>query len=67
LQNVGHTQKSIDVFGQEIFIHLQSPNWQERDQALQQILGQVDEFMSKDEAREAFNQVITLSFAEKNQ
>jgi len=34
LQNVGQSQKIIDVFGQEIFVFLQSPMWQERDQAL---------------------------------
>lgn len=48
LQNVGNAQKIIDLLGQEIFVFLQSPMWQERDQALQSILGQIDEFMSKD-------------------
>ena len=60
LQNVGNAQKIIDLFGQEIFVFLQSPMWQERDQALQSILGQIDEFMSKDQSAVAFNQVISL-------
>ena len=68
LQNVGNAQKIIDLFGQEIFVFLQSPMWQERDQALQSILGQIDEFMSKDQSAVAFNQVISLfSFSDKNQ
>ena len=58
----------IDVFGQEIFIKLQSPVWQDRDSALQTITTQIDEFTKKDQYQEAFNQMITLfAYNEKNQ
>ena len=57
----------IDVFGQDLYMYLQSPVWQERDQALQQILDQLDEFTKREQAQVAFNQVISLlSFQEKN-
>jgi hypothetical protein len=38
----------IDVFGQEIFIKLQSPVWQDRDSALQTIITQIEDFSKKD-------------------
>ena len=49
-------------------MYLQSPVWQERDQALQQIIEQLDEFVKREQGQVAFNQVISLlSFQEKNQ
>lgn len=38
IQSVGGAQKMIDVFSQEIFIKLQSPVWQDRDNALSTII-----------------------------
>ena len=58
----------IDVFGQDLYMYLQSPVWQERDQALQQIMDHLDELIKKEQGQIAFNQVISLfSFQEKNQ
>jgi anaerobic ribonucleoside-triphosphate reductase len=58
----------IDVFGQELYMYLQSPVWQERDQALQQIISAIEELVKRDQAQLALNQVVfLLSFQEKNQ
>ena len=48
LQSVGGAQKMIDVFGQEIFIKLQSPVWQDKDSALSTIISQITEFVAKE-------------------
>lgn len=67
LQNMGNAQKMIDVFGQELYIFLQSFVWQERDQALAEILDKIAELTQKESYQLAFNQVISLfSYSEKN-
>lgn len=50
LQSVGHAQKMIDVFGQDLFIALQSPVWQDRDGALKHILSNIEDHLKKEDS-----------------
>jgi len=55
------------VFGQDIYVYLNSPKWQERSQALTLIIDGLDEFLAKENSSLAFNQIIQMySFNEKN-
>ena len=63
----GPAARQVEVFGQEIYVYLQSPKWQERSQALQQIIDGLEGFLAKESSILAFNQVISMySFNEKN-
>jgi len=64
---MGNAQKLIEVFGQEIYIFLQSYVWQERDQALAEITENFNEIIQKNGSHQAFNQIINqFAYSEKN-
>lgn len=56
-----------DVFGVDRYSMLISQSWAERDQALQEILGDLEEFYKRNDSITAFNQLFQQScFSEKN-
>jgi hypothetical protein len=52
---VGGAQKMIDLLGQELFIQLQSPLWQDRELAVSTILNKIGEYEQKESYQEVFN------------
>lgn len=63
----GQAARQVEVFGEEIYVKLNSPKWQERSMAVTQIINGIDGFLEKENSNLAFNQVISMySYKEKN-